>query len=31
LILTSEGVAYANEKLDISNKVLERMKKAFKK
>jgi len=31
LILTSEGVAYANEKLDISDKVLERMKKAFKK
>jgi outer membrane protein len=31
LILTSEGVAYANEKLDISNKVLDRMKKAFKK
>jgi len=31
LILTSEGVAYANEKLDISNKVLERMKEAFKK
>ena len=31
LILTSEGVAYANEKLDISGKVLERMKKAFKK
>ena len=31
LILTSEGVAYANEKLDISNKVLERMNKAFKK
>ena len=31
LILTSEGVAYANEDLDISNKVLERMKKAFKK
>jgi outer membrane protein len=31
IILTSEGVAYANEKLDISNKVLERMKKAFKK
>jgi outer membrane protein len=31
LILTSEGVAYANDKLDISNKVLERMKKAFKK
>jgi outer membrane protein len=31
LILTSEGVAYANEDLDISDKVLERMKKAFKK
>ena len=31
LILTSEGVAYANEKLDISSKVLDRMKKAFKK
>jgi outer membrane protein len=31
LILTSEGVAYANEDLDISGKVLERMKKAFKK
>ncbi len=31
LILTSEGVAYANEDLDISNKVLERMKKAYKK
>lgn len=31
LILTSEGVAYANEKLDISSKVLERMSKAFKK
>ena len=31
LILTSEGVAYANEDLDISNKVLDRMKKAFKK
>jgi outer membrane protein len=31
LILTSEGVAYANEKLDISNKVLDRMNKAFKK
>ena len=31
LILTSEGVAYANEKLDISKKVLERMNKAFKK
>jgi outer membrane protein len=31
LILTSEGVAYADEKLDISSKVLERMKKAFKK
>ena len=31
LILTSEGVAYANEDLDISNKVLERMKKALKK
>ena len=31
LILTSEGVAYANEKLDISSKVLERMNKAFKK
>jgi outer membrane protein len=31
LILTSEGVAYANEKLDISSKVLERMDKAFKK
>jgi len=31
LILTSEGVAYANEKLDISNKVLERMNKAYKK
>lgn len=31
LILTSEGVAYADEKLDISGKVLERMNKAFKK
>jgi outer membrane protein len=31
LILTSEGVAYANEDLDISNKVLERMNKAYKK
>ncbi len=31
LILTSEGVAYANESLDISSKVLDRMKKAFKK
>jgi len=31
LVLTSEGVAYANEDLDISGKVLERMKKAFKK
>ena len=31
LILTSEGVAYANEDLDISGKVLDRMKKAFKK
>jgi outer membrane protein len=31
LILTSEGVAYANEDMDISGKVLERMKKAFKK
>jgi len=31
LILTSEGVAYANEKLDISTKVLDRMNKAFKK
>mgnify|MGYP001820837893 FL=1 len=31
LILTSEGVAYASGKLDISNKVLERMNKAFKK
>ena len=31
LILTSEGVAYANEKLDISDKVLKRMNKAFKK
>jgi len=31
LILTSEGVAYADEKLDISSQVLERMKKAFKK
>ena len=31
LILTSEGVAFASEKLDITNKVLERMKKAFKK
>jgi outer membrane protein len=31
LILTSEGVAYANEKLDISDKVLNRMQKAFKK
>ena len=31
LILTSDGVAYASESMDISNKVLERMKKAFKK
>jgi outer membrane protein len=31
LILTSEGVAYANEDLDISDKVLDRMRKAFKK
>ena len=31
LILTSEGVAYANKDLDISDKVLARMKKAFKK
>jgi len=31
LILTSEGVAYANEELDISKQVLERMNKAFKK
>lgn len=31
LILTSDGVAYANEDLDISNKVLDRMKKAYKK
>ena len=31
LILTSEGVAYANDTLDISDKVLERMNKAFKK
>lgn len=31
LILTSEGVAYASDALDISNKVLERMKKAFNK
>jgi outer membrane protein len=31
LILTSEGVAYANQDMDISGKVLDRMKKAFKK
>jgi outer membrane protein len=31
LIFTSEGVAYANEDLDVTGKVLERMKKAFKK
>jgi len=31
LIFTSEGVAYANEDLDISGKVLDRMNKAFKK
>ena len=31
LVLTSEGVAYANQELDISDKVLARMKKAFKK
>ena len=31
LILTSEGVAYANQDLDISEKVLDRMKKAYKK
>lgn len=31
LILTSEGVAYANQDLDLSDKVLDRMKKAFKK
>jgi outer membrane protein len=31
LILTSEGVAYANQDLDISEKVLGRMKKAYKK
>ena len=31
LIFTSEGVAYANQDLDITDKVLERMKKAFKK
>ena len=31
LIFTSDGVAYANESLDISGKVLERMKKAFEK
>ena len=31
LILTSEGVAYASDKLDISSKVLDRMNKAFKK
>ncbi len=31
LILTSEGVAFSSDKLDITNKVLERMKKAFKK
>ena len=31
LIFTSEGVAYANQDLDITDKVLDRMKKAFKK
>ncbi|MGB5585203.1 MAG: OmpH family outer membrane protein [Gammaproteobacteria bacterium] len=31
LILTSEGVAYANQDLDISEKVLDRMRKAYKK
>lgn len=31
LILTSEGVAYASDALDISGKVLDRMKKAFNK
>lgn len=31
LILTSEGVAYSSERLDITSKVLERMKKAFEK
>ena len=31
LILTSEGVAFASDKLEITNKVLDRMKKAFKK
>jgi outer membrane protein len=31
LILTSEGVAYANPDMDISGKVLKRMEKAFKK
>jgi outer membrane protein len=30
-LILSEGVVYADEKLDITNKVLERMKKAFKK
>lgn len=30
-LILSEGVVYANEKLDITDKVLERMKKAFKK
>ena len=31
LIFTSEGVAYANEDLDVTDKVLDRMKKAFEK
>jgi len=31
LILTSEGVAYVNDAMDISDKVLERMTKAFNK
>ena len=31
LILTSDGVAYASDAFDISDKVLERMKKAFDK
>ena len=30
-LILSEGVVYADEKLDITDKVLERMKKAFKK
>ena len=30
-LILSEGVVYASEKLDITDKVLERMKKAFKK